>query len=161
MQSSDDVSAACALGDKIYVFYEVLETEKSKGKNFINILHNPGASFSSLDPPRWQVIVAPQDCASSRRCVAFVPLNSTEIAILGGCNNHRYCKDVTIFNTSTDQFKKEIEEGSLTFLGRSGMSAQVRENFIFALVSDQNDKQLLINYTKGDTGVTSIPISDE
>ena len=58
--------------------------DKREKKNLINVLHNPGASLSSQDPPHWSVIDAPQDVMSYRTDVAFAPLNLTEIAILGG-----------------------------------------------------------------------------
>ena len=54
------------------------------GERTIRVLHNPDASFSSQDPPHWQVVAVPQDVPSARGSAAFVPLNSTEIAILGG-----------------------------------------------------------------------------
>ena len=87
------------------------------GDRTIRVLHNPDASFSSQDPPHWQEVVVPQDFSSVRFRSAFVPLNSTEIAILGGTIQGRYFGDVLIFNTGTNEFnKREIEEGSLSFI---------------------------------------------
>ena len=67
----------CSLGDKVYVL------EPLCGEGTIRVLHNPDASFSSQSPPHWQEVVGPQYAISARLKVAFVPLNSTEIAILG------------------------------------------------------------------------------
>ena len=68
---------ACSLGDKVYVF------EPLFGERTIRVLNNPDASFSSQDPPHWQVVTVPQDVKSVCFNATFVPLNSTEIAILG------------------------------------------------------------------------------
>ena len=105
---------ACSLGDKVYA----LGNNTSMASYYIGILYNPDAYFSSQDPPHWQEVVVPQDATMSFRSDAtFVPLNSTEIAILGGHRRGRYFGDVLIFNTSTNEFNKsEIEEGGLSFV---------------------------------------------
>ena len=73
----------------------------------MGILHNPDASLFSQDPPRWQVVGVPQAIINFRYDVAFVPLNSTEIAILGGfCETDRLFDDILTFNTSTNGFNK-------------------------------------------------------
>ena len=78
----------------------------------IHVLHNPDASFSSQDPPHWQVVVVPQDVTSFRYDAAFVPLNSTEIAILGGYGySGRSLGDVLTLNTSSNEFNKRMVEG--------------------------------------------------
>ena len=84
----------------------------------IVILHNPDASFSSQDPPHWQVVVVPQDVTSDRIMPAFVPLNTTEIAILGGTDEKmKFIGDRLIFNTSTNEFnKREVKEEGLPFV---------------------------------------------
>ena len=84
----------------------------------MSVLHNPDASISSQDPPHWQVIFVPQYAIMSLRfSAAFVPLNSTEIAILGGYRRGKYFSDVFTFNTSTNEFnKREVEEGALSFM---------------------------------------------
>ena len=92
--------------------------------------------------------------------VAFVPLNSTEIAILGGRHNGIRLSEVITFNTSTNQFKREVEKGAFSFHRPYGsnQSAQFRENTIFAPMIDENLNKCLIKYTKGNTSVTRIPI---
>ena len=87
----------------------------------IGVLHNPDASFSSKDPPHWQVVVVPQRVMSDRISSTFVPLNSTEIALLGGRDDSGYFGDVFIFNTSTNEIsKREVEEGGLSFNSNIG-----------------------------------------
>ena len=115
MESRTKFSAAYSLQEKVYVFCDVMY----KMENFINVLHKPGASLSSQDPPRWQVIDVPQDVMSYRRWVSFAPLNSTEIAILGGRDQDEFFGDVITFNTSTYEFKIEDVEGALTFVNSS------------------------------------------
>ena len=85
--------------------------------NYIRALHNPDASFSAQDPPRWQEINVPKDCLlSGRSNAAFVTLNSTEIAILGGMDRaYKKLGGVFTFNTITSEFKREVEEGSYLF----------------------------------------------
>ena len=104
--------------------------------------------------------VAPQDVPTFREDAAFVPLNSTEIAILGGYCDYNFTLfgDVFTFNTSTNEFKKrEIEKGGLSFLSYRNISAQVSENAIFVLVNVPNEKkESLIKYTKGDTRITRL-----
>ena len=86
----------------------------------ICVLHNPDASFFSQDPPHWQVIV-PQGAMTARLQAAFVPLNSTEIAILGeGHGREGRCTgEVYTFNTSTNEFNfREVEVGGLYSISR-------------------------------------------
>ena len=91
--------------------------EKQYKLRKIRVLHNPDASFSSQDPPYWQEVAVSQYAIMSLRCdAAFVPLNSTEIAILGGYRKGRYFGDVFIFNTNTIEInRREIGEGGLSF----------------------------------------------
>ena len=55
--------------------------------NSINILLSPAASTSSQKPPHWQVIEMLGGVFEAREMVQLVPLNSTEIAILGGIDD--------------------------------------------------------------------------
>ena len=62
------------------------------------------------------MIDVPQDVMSYRTYIAFVPLNSTEIAILGGKNeNDRLLGEVYTFSTTTNRFKREAKGGKDTF----------------------------------------------
>ena len=124
--SEEHPVAACSLGDKVYVLpnarrpaiQQISGPTKLNEKRTIRVLHNPGASFSSQDPPHWQVVFVPTHIMSVRLYVAFVPLNSTEIAILGGVDGDlRNFGDVLTFNTITNEFnKREGEEGALSFI---------------------------------------------
>ena len=107
------------------------------------------------------MIEVPFDVMSFRTCVAFVPLNSTEVAILGGQRQCRlFLGGVFTFNTNTNEFKREVEEeGALNFACSSDRSAQVHENTIVAVAYatvDLQSKGYYIKYTKGDTGVTRL-----
>ena len=91
---------------------------------------------------------------------AFVPLNLTEIAILGGrsfrCN---YLGDVITFNTTTCAFKTEIEDHqqSNAFRNfRGNQSIKVCENTVIALIEQYGSAKRLMKYTKGDTSVTTL-----
>ena len=88
-----------------------------------------------------------------------MPLNSTEIAILGGLKDLSYVGDVFTFNTSTNEFnKREVEEGGISFVCLGNYSAQISENAIFALVKVQDEeKECLIKYTKEDNRITRLP----
>ena len=57
------------------------------------------------------VIEVPADVLSLRYGVAFVPLNWTEIVILGGIDksNRSLHGDVVTFNTNTCVFKNQVE----------------------------------------------------
>ena len=95
---------ACSLGDKVYVLEPMYRAERT-----IHVLYNPDASFSLQDPPHWQGVVVKHDFKLIRNTAAFVPLNSTEIAILGGYDkNGRMDGDVFTFNTSTNKFNKRM-----------------------------------------------------
>ena len=60
------------------------------------------------------VVVSQDAIMSLRKHAAFVPLNSTEIAILGGYQQGRDFGDVFTFNTITNEInKREIGEGDL------------------------------------------------
>ena len=63
------------------------------------------------------MIYVPAVVTSLYRDIAFVPLNSTEIGIFGGKNVHlRAFGDVIIFNTTTCNFKKEINDKANTLV---------------------------------------------
>ena len=82
-------------------------------KNAITVLHKADASIASQEKlsPHWQVIQVPEDVLTLRFGAAFVPLNLTEIAILGGYNDcGSVLGDVIIFDTTTCELKKEFED---------------------------------------------------
>ena len=58
------------------------------------------------------MIEVPGDVLTPRQQLTFVPLNSTEIVILGGIylDYSNFLGDVITFNTSTCEFKREVEE---------------------------------------------------
>ena len=100
---------ACSLGDKVYV----IGYYRSRRRNAIYVLDNPGASISSQDLLRWQEIVAvlPDGLSPPRTQVGFAPLNSTEIAIIGGVTVNTEWKslgDMFTFNTVSKEFKREV-----------------------------------------------------
>lgn len=101
---------ACSLGDKVYAF--------AYKTNCINVLHNPTAPISSQEeaPPHWQNFFVPLNLQQE---TAFVPLNTTEIAILGGTSTSisqnaaalplRRGENI-IFNTTTRRLKQMFED---------------------------------------------------
>ena len=64
------------------------------------------------------MIDVPQDVLTFRTQITFVPLNSTEIAILGGQDQTaKFLGDVITLNTITNEFKREVEEeGAFSFV---------------------------------------------
>ena len=110
---------ACSLGEKVYAFRRYQYYPESY-QNYIDVLHNPSASSFCLQQlMHWEKIALPVDVCEGRQGVSFVPLNSTEIAMLGG--QYRFAvsdfvPNVITFNTNTAQFKKEAQgEGRTDF----------------------------------------------
>ena len=76
--------------------------------------------------------------------VAFVSLNSTEIAILGGMDKRdRISKDIIVFNTSTSLFKKEVVAGTHSFRFDLNQAAKICDNTIVALTDNDNGTRLV------------------
>lgn len=148
------LTSACSLGDKVYAIG--FENEKSKQR--VGILHNPDASFPSLKPPRWEAIKISESVFGGCK-IALVPLNSTEIVILGGSSGATTLKTITTFDTTTGLFEKEFEDERLNFYSEKNQSAQVRVDTIIALMTKQTIQvQRLIMFTKGnDGGVMNLP----
>ena len=98
--TTGDYPSACSLADKVYV----LDPES----HVIKVLHNPGAPVSSQEM-LWQKIRVPKNVPIPDYHPAFAPLNSNEIAIVGGKDkNGTLVRDIETFDTTTCEFKREV-----------------------------------------------------
>ena len=123
------LDSACSLGDKVYLF-----ACREDSENSIYVLHNPSASIASQEL-HWQVIRVPEDAFIYRDLCIFVPLNSTEIAILGGRDeNEEDLGGVITFNTTSNEFKKVMVDEADSFCAVNNQSAKVYENSIFVML---------------------------
>ena len=74
----------------------------------------------------------PTDQFSPRTYGVFAPLNSTEIAILGGKDERgKVLRDIVTFDTRSGEFKKEMEDESVYFTWKNE-SLNICESTIFA-----------------------------
>lgn len=101
-------ASACSLSGSAYVF-----GGRDDSDDFLNTIEKLG-SFASLSAATtesgplhsWKVIQLPTDLLTPRNSAAFGPLNSHEIAILGGVRDNIFLKDVFVFDTETETVKK-------------------------------------------------------
>ena len=98
-------AAACSLGDSVFVFcghggsaYEIDSVER------INVpaIGNGGAA--------WELIYPPEEVFGYRRLAVVVPLNESEIVILGGKGDLKY--DIVTFNVTNNECRKVADGGN-------------------------------------------------
>ena len=87
----------------------------------------------------WKLIHIPRSHLSPRTYPVVVPLNSGEIAILGGDSgvNDECLSDVVLFNTKSEQCKKVAGEGTFEFKSLSNQSARFGYKKVIALVCNE------------------------
>ena len=80
----------------------------------------------------------------------MVPINSEEIAILGGSiNNTDILNDILIFNKKTEKFTEEANGNPIEFSSGGKGCAYITPNSLVALVYDKQQIPLLIEFKKG------------
>lgn len=147
LQVARRVAAACTIGDNIFIFagYD--------SDNFQHLL-----SVEKLNVPEivrgaaWELIQLPESVFAPRTALAVIPINESEIAILGGCaKNNNYLSDVVVFNVKSQACHKIIEEGK-GFASPNNQIALLK-NKVVALVVDEEGCSL-IEWILGQDAVT-------
>ena len=59
------------------------------------------ASLVQNSKAKWQLIDLPENILSPRKYPAVVPINDTEITIMGGCCGFKYLNDAVVFKPTT------------------------------------------------------------
>ena len=100
-------AAACSLGDSIFVFAG--EDSYNFCLNSVERINVPAISSGGA---AWELIQLPEEVFAPRYCPTVVPLNNSEIAILGGRgDNNRKLSDVLVFNVTKKACSK-VSDGS-------------------------------------------------
>ena len=82
---------------------------------------------------------------SPRRTPAVVPLNSNEIAILGGSGEFGYyLNDVILFNTKTGEYNRAIGNGKIKFRANKNYAVLTSNNNVVACVVCESGLEVLI-----------------
>ena len=94
----------------------------------------------------------------------MVPLNDTEIAIMGGHDVTNSFGDVFLFNTNTSKCQKVADGKDRKFLTYSNQCAQAGNNTVIALVSllnfEADEKPAVISWRKGASSVSILKTYD-
>lgn len=143
--------SSCVLGHSIYVFC---------GVHFSNLATN---TIEKLEPTsmdlskrsRWTLINVPKTELTPRYWPVAVPLNTTQIVIMGGKNDQdESLASVAIFDTKTDTCEKFHTKGDEAYFSTSCNEAyQLRENHVVALVEDSEKYVHMVEFSKSDRKV--------
>jgi hypothetical protein len=148
LQVTRRVAAACTIGDNIFIFagYDSDNFKHLFSVEKLNIAEIAGGRAA------WELIQLPEEVFAPRTALAVIPLNESEIAILGGCaKNNDYLSDVVIFNVKSQACHKIIEDGK-GFASPNNQIALIK-NKVVALVVDEEGCSL-IEWTLGQVAVT-------
>jgi len=107
-------ASACSLGDSIFVFV---------GTGYWDDLYY---SVERINVPQiesgkaaWELIQLPIEVVQPRELPVVVPLNKSEIVILGGCCGDDYdeihLSDIVVFNVKTKACRKVSDWGDYKF----------------------------------------------
>ena len=107
------LAAACCIGDSIFVFAGY---DGSKHLNSVEKLNVPAIASGQTG---WELIELPEEVFAPRIYPAVVPLNESEIAILGGSGGRAILSYVVIFNVATKDFRKVADGGDYKFCSKS------------------------------------------
>ena len=110
-----NAAAATVLNHVVYVFCGAGESDNL---NSIERLAMEGANGREAYEEAWTLIEPSIDILSRRYYPAVIPINNTEIAILGGYEND-YLKDVILFNTEDDSVTKVCEDADGSYYPNS------------------------------------------
>ena len=110
-----NAAAATVLNHVVYVFCGAGESENL---NSIERLAMEGANGREAYEEAWTLIEPSIDILSRRYYPAVIPINNTEIAILGGYEDD-YLKDVILFNTEDDSVTKVCEDADGSYYPNS------------------------------------------
>ena len=89
-------------------------------------------------------------------CVAC-PMSDEEILIFGGRSSQETGKpDVCVLNTTTRKVKLLIRNNPMKYYGAGNQCFQTGPNQVTALVSNQDSKLCMVQYTRGDQQLTLI-----
>jgi len=112
-------------------------------------------SIEKLDsinkPTHWQLIRVPAFVMPPRYQPLVARINAHEIAVLGGwsAEGHNRLGDAYLFNSKECTIKRVMKDGKTKFNAITNQVGRGKNNSLVALVSDQNHKPCLIEYTKG------------
>lgn len=143
------LAAACSLGDSIFTFAGV--NARNKYLNSVEMLKVPrncnyGVAWYEAS---WELIQLPKTEFAPRRNPVVIPLNDSEIAILGGCGeNDKDLSDVVVFNVVNKECRKVADGGDLKFTSDNNQIALIGGKVI-ALVFEKDDIPCLIEWSKG------------
>ena len=112
---------------------------------------------------QWNLISVSPDVLSVWSWPLVVPINATEILIMGGWNSRGYKSDVYVFNTATQAVTREKSSLKLSdsdnqfkFACPYNQSYVTRKGEIIALVADSDRKGHLISYRYGADTVSKL-----
>ena len=145
--------SSCTLNDRIFVFCGIAMNFTEFKREIDNSIEffNARAHVNGLHA-QWETILVPEDSAwdlSCRIAPLVSPLNSTQIAILGGSqdtNGTVPLGDVHIFDTETISVQEEITT-DYKFHAYGNLSVTTAPNQIEILVMDVSEKFHLVSVT--------------
>ena len=101
-------ASACSIRDSVFVFAGI---NKSTYLNSVERLKVPQIYIGAV----WELISLPEEVFASRLFPVVVPLNESDIAVLGGKDSKVFHKDVVVYNVTSKACRKVADLGDNRF----------------------------------------------